>query len=366
MVYKVIGLMSGSSLDGLDIVYTHLNEVRGKWSFEIIHADCIPYTNEWINELQHAAQKDVAAFLKLHTAYGRYLGEQVNKFIIENNIEHQVHFVASHGHTVFHEPENNTTYQLGDGATIAAITGLPVISDLRSLDVALGGQGAPIVPIGDKLLFNGYDYWLNIGGIANITVPHNDSLLAFDVCPANQMLNALAQKEGNAMDENGILAKMGEVIPGILDELNNGAYYKLPAPKSLSNEAAQQLVFPTLLQSKHDTVDLLRTAVQHITNQVTDAIRKFPANKDSATMLVTGGGAFNLFLVEQLQKELFALNVTVKVPDPLIIKFKEALVMALIGALRWREETNVLSSVTGASRDSISGTIWMGHSFIGA
>ncbi len=365
MVYKVIGLMSGSSMDGLDIVYTHLEEVRGKWKYEIKHADCIPYTNGWVNDLLHASQKEVPDFLKLNTAYGRYLGEQVNKFIEQNNIQHQVHFIASHGHTVFHEPEHNTTCQIGDGATIAAVTGVPVISDLRALDVALGGQGAPIVPIGDKLLFKDYDYWLNIGGIANITVPHNNSLLAFDVCPANQMLNALAQKEGNAMDENGTLAKMGELLPGILEELNEGAYYKLPAPKSLSNEAAQELVFPILLTSKHDTVDLLRTAVSHIADQVTESVRRFPVDKDGATMLVTGGGAFNLFLMEQLQKELLALNVTLKIPDPLIIKFKEALVMALIGTLRWREETNVLSIVTGASRDSISGAIWMGHSFNG-
>lgn len=355
--------MSGSSLDGLDIAYVHLEEVRGKWSFEIKYADCIAYSHEWLNHLQHASSRDVRGFLKLNTAYGRYLGEQVNAFIEQYSIHHQVHFIASHGHTVFHEPENKTTCQIGDGATIAAVTGLPVISDLRALDVALGGQGAPIVSIGDQLLFHGYDYWLNIGGIANITVPHNNTHLAFDVCAANQILNALAQREGNVMDDNGTLARMGELLPGVLDELNNADYYKLPAPKSLSNEKAQELVFPILLESQHDTVDLLRTAVQHIAEQVAESVRRFSTDKEQATMLVTGGGAFNGFLMEQLQKALFALNVTVKIPEPHIIKFKEALVMALIGALRWREETNVLSSITGASRDSISGAIWMGHSY---
>lgn len=365
MVYKVIGLMSGSSLDGLDIVYTHLEETRGKWSFEIKHADCIPYHPDWVSKLRHTATLPVSEFLKLNTQYGRYLGNKVNEFIDQHNIHHQVHFIASHGHTIFHEPENNTTAQIGDGATIAAVTGLPVISDLRSLDVALGGQGAPIVPIGDKLLFSGYDYFLNIGGIANITVPYGDSLMAFDVCPANQILNVLAQREGLEMDEDGQLAAQGTLLMDVLSQLNEADYYSQRPPKSLSNEAARDLVFPILLESKHSTASLLHTTVQHIAEQIAEAIRLFPTAKEQTIMLVTGGGAFNTFLMLHLQKALEPSNVTVAVPDATIVKFKEALIMALIGALRWREETNVLSSVTGASRDSISGALWMGHSYSG-
>jgi anhydro-N-acetylmuramic acid kinase len=365
MVYNAIGLMSGSSLDGLDIVYAQLEEIRGKWTFDIKHASCIPYSGEWCGRLQHTSTLPVSEFLKLHTAYGRYLGNSVNKFIEHHDLQHKVHFIASHGHTIFHEPQAHTTIQIGDGATIAAITGLPVISDLRSLDVALGGQGAPIVPIGDKLLFAGYDYLLNIGGIANITVPHNDSLLAFDVCPANQILNVLAQREGKAYDEGGALAAEGHLLLDVLSQLNEADYYGKRPPKSLSNEAARDLVFPILLESKHNTASLLHTTVQHIAEQVAEAVRQFPAGNEKATMLVTGGGAFNTFLMLHLQKALEPLNVTVAVPDPTIVKFKEALIMALIGALRWREETNVLSSVTGASRDSISGALWMGHSYSG-
>lgn len=170
MIYKVIGLMSGSSLDGLDIAFVQLEEVRGQWTYQVLAADCVPYTEEWAHNLKHAQQMAVPDFLRLNTAYGRWMGEAVNKFITEKNIDLQVQFIASHGHTVMHEPANYTTSQIGDGAAIAAVTGLPVISDLRALDVALGGQGAPIVPIGDKLLFGQYDYHLNIGGIANITV----------------------------------------------------------------------------------------------------------------------------------------------------------------------------------------------------
>jgi anhydro-N-acetylmuramic acid kinase len=360
MVYRVIGLMSGSSLDGLDIAYVQLEEVRGNWSYEILHASCKPYDDKWTNDLKHAINLDTAAFLKLHTAYGRYLGEQVNEFIAEHNLSHKVHFIASHGHTVFHEPHNSTTFQLGDGATIAATVGLPVIGDLRSMDVALGGQGAPIVPIGDKLLFSGYDYLLNIGGIANITIPGPNGLLAFDVCPANQVLNTLAQNEGKIMDEGGAMAAQGLVLLDVLDALNSSEYYKLPPPKSLSNEEARDMAFPKLLETSQSCNDLLRTMTEHITMQIAEAVKQHPHAKEQASLLVTGGGAFNTFLIMQLEEALLPLKVKVVVPDDNVVKYKEALVMALIGTLRWREEVNVFSSVTGASKDSVGGALWLG------
>lgn len=352
--------MSGSSMDGLDIVHVQLDEVRGQWSFELLHADCIPYNERWTADLKDAAAMHVSDFLKLHTAYGRYLGEQINKFIAKYGLSHQVHFIASHGHTVFHEPEHKTTCQIGDGAAIAALTGLPVISDLRALDVALGGQGAPIVPIGDKLLFGGYDYLLNIGGIANITVQKEGVLMAYDVCPANQILNTLAEREGKEMDEHGDMASVGTLLPGLSDELNEGDYYKQAAPKSLSNEAARDLVFPKLLTEENNNYDLLHTATMHIVHQIVNAVKQYPHGKEQATLLATGGGAFNTFLITELQKALIPYSVQVVVPEPSVVKYKEALVMALIGTLRWREETNVMSSVTGASRDSVGGALWIG------
>ncbi|HYD22728.1 MAG TPA: anhydro-N-acetylmuramic acid kinase, partial [Flavipsychrobacter sp.] len=365
MVYRVIGLMSGSSLDGLDIVFAQLDEIRGKWSYEIKCADCVPYSEDWARDLADAKEKSVPDFLKLNTAYGRYLGEQVNQFIGRNNLHHQVHFIASHGHTVFHEPHNGASTQIGDGASIAAVTGLPVISDLRSLDVALGGQGAPIVPIGDKLLFGEYDYWLNIGGIANITVLKNDKPVAFDICPANQILNGLAEREGKTMDENGDMARAGEILVGAFTKLNDAAYYAQPAPKSLSNELARDMAFPVLLESEHSNADMLHTMVLHIAGQVAKAAFEYPSAKPEPKLLVTGGGAFNKFLVEKIQDALMPQHISVEVPDATVVQYKEALVMALIGALRWREETNVMSSVTGAGRDSIGGALWMGHSYNG-
>ena len=360
MVYKVIGLMSGSSLDGLDIAHVQLEEVRGRWSYEILQAECLPYTDKWVASLHHARDLNIPDFLRLHTAYGKYLGDQVNEFIARRNLAHQVHFIASHGHTVFHEPEHRTTCQLGDGAAIAAATRLPVISDLRAMDVALGGQGAPIVPIGDKLLFGDYDYLLNIGGIANITIQPGGAVLAFDICPANQILNTLSAREGKTMDEGGAMAASGSLLPDVQDELDNAAYYKLPPPKSLSNEAARDLVFPILLQSEHSPCDLLHTYTLHIATQIAEAIKRYPHGKAEAKLLATGGGAFNSFLMAETQKRLAPYGITIVVPDDKVVKYKEALVMALIGALRWREEANVLCSVTGASRDSIGGALWLG------
>ncbi|MCB0697269.1 MAG: anhydro-N-acetylmuramic acid kinase [Chitinophagaceae bacterium] len=363
MVYKVIGLMSGSSLDGLDIAYVHLNEVGGQWNYEVIHAECVPYSANLAEQLRNASQKSVHEYLRLNTSYGRFLGEAVNGFIERNGIEHQVHLVASHGHTVMHEPHNHTSTQIGDGATIAAVTGLPVVSDLRNMDVALGGQGAPIVPVGDKLLFGQYDYWLNIGGIANITVPHNGETLAFDVCAANQMLNGLAEMKGMHMDKDGAMARTGKLQMDILADLNDEPYYLQEPPKSLSNEQAKQLVFPILLESKNEVNDLLRTAVQHIADKITEAVKKHPSGKERSVLLATGGGALNGFLMERIREGLAALNTDLHIPDEQTVNYKEAIVMALIGTLRFREETNVLSSITGASRDSIGGALWMGHSY---
>lgn len=359
MVYKVIGLMSGSSLDGLDIAHVQLEEVRGDWGYQLLHATCIHYSKEWIEKLVHARNVSVGELLKLHTEYGRYIGEKVNQFIDLHGLQHQVHYIASHGHTIFHEPGNHTTFQLGDGASIAAVTGLPVISDLRNMDVALGGQGAPIVPIGDKLLFSEYDYLLNIGGIANITVHHASSILAFDVCLANQALNILAEREGKIMDEGGAIAATGRLLPDVLDELNQGSYYRQPAPKSLSNETAKDMVFPKLLESNHTNEDLLHTMVAHIAHQVAEAVKHYPHGKEKANLLVTGGGAFNNYLVSRIEKALEPLHVSVFVPRPDVIKYKEAVIMALIGTLRWREEVNVMSSVTGAVRDSCGGALWI-------
>jgi anhydro-N-acetylmuramic acid kinase len=378
MVYRAIGLMSGSSLDGLDIVFTEIHENGGKWTYEIIRAECYSYPGEWIKRLKEATSLSALEYQLLHIEYGHYLGEQVNRFIEEHQLHYQVALVASHGHTTFHVPARKMTAQLGDGAAIAATTLLPVVSDLRSLDIAFGGQGAPIVPIGEKLLLGDYDYFLNIGGIANIAGSAKPPLESwgFDVCAANRVLNMLAADMGKEYDEGGQIAATGTVDDTLLRELNALDYYKQSSPKSLANDFGTKIVYPIIKATSLKTEDALRTYTEHIAIQIKKAIstagnfKPFIATADATKqeaktsklkLLCTGGGAFNTFLIERLIGQLKELGIEVIIPDEKLVKYKEALIMALIGVLRWREEANVLSSVTGAQRNSVGGAMWMGQ-----
>jgi anhydro-N-acetylmuramic acid kinase len=360
MVYKVIGLMSGSSLDGLDIAFVQLQENGGKWSYEILKADCFEYDRTWIEKLKDATNLSALNYQLLHTEYGHYLGRLVNLFIEKNNLHHQVNLVSSHGHTTFHVPEKLMTGQLGNGAAIAAEMQLPVVTDLRAMDVAFGGQGAPIVPIGEKLLLGNYTYFLNLGGIANIAVHANDTVIAFDVCAANRVLNMLAAEKGVPYDDDGKLAAAGTMNTQLLDTLNELDYYKRPYPKSLANDFGMETVFSIIKKAGLSTEDSIRTYVEHIVLQIKNAILNCRQSIVHGQLLVTGGGAFNSFLVKRLKEVLHEINIEVVVPEENLIKYKEALIMALMGTLRWREEYNVLSSVTGAKRNSIGGALWLG------
>jgi anhydro-N-acetylmuramic acid kinase len=364
MVYRAIGLMSGSSLDGLDIVLASFHEHGGKWNYEIMEADCYGYSGEWTKRLKDAGNLSALDYQLLHTEYGHYLGEQVNKFISQKNLDFQVALVASHGHTVFHLPAKRMTAQIGDGAAIAAETKLPVVSDLRALDIAFGGQGAPIVPIGEKLLFSEYEYFLNLGGIANLSAAADAGYIAFDVCPANRVLNMLANDAVKEYDDEGRMAASGNIDTTLLSELNALEYYRLDYPKSLANDFGTGMVYPMIRNSGLPIDNALRTYTEHIVIQIKNAITSLNPIKQknqSSRMLVTGGGAFNTFLVERLKEQVGSLNIEVVIPEESIVKYKEALIMALMGVLRWREKTNVFSSVTGAERDSVGGALWMGQ-----
>lgn len=361
MIYRAIGVMSGSSLDGLDIAFTTFTETGGKWTFEIIEAECIAYSSEWQLQLRMATALPAMDYQLLHTCYGHYIGDQVNQFIHRHQLHHKVNLVASHGHTSFHLPGKKMTAQLGDGAAIAAVTKLNVISDLRALDVALGGQGAPIVPIGEKLLFSDYACFLNIGGIANLSVNAAGKYIAFDVCAANRVLNMLANEMGMAYDDGGQLAARGQINHELLAALNALEYYSNPYPKSLANDFGTDVVFPMLKNAAVSTEDALCTYTEHICVQVRNAIAAAGLQKSQQnnSMLVTGGGALNEFLVERLKSQLAGIA-SVIVPEDKLVQYKEAVIMGLIGVLRWREEATVLPSVTGASRESIGGALWLG------
>jgi len=362
MIYKAIGAMSGSSLDGLDIAFAEFQENAGKWNYEIKKADCYSYDPEWLERLRSATSLTALDYQLLHINYGHYIGQQVNKFIDDNDLHYQVALVSSHGHTTFHVPSRKMTAQLGDGASIAAETQLPVVTDLRAMDLAFGGEGAPIVPIGEKLLLGDHDYFLNLGGIANISFK-KEPYIAFDICAANRVLNMLANEIGQEYDEGGGTAATGEIKQDLLKKLDNLEYYAVSYPKSLANEFGTDVVYPLIRDSGYKTADRLRTYAEHIVNQIKESIARVNNSKlgTKRSILVTGGGALNNFLVQKLREQLQQINVEVVVPDENLVKYKEAMIMAFMGVLRWRQEYNVLSSVTGAARDSIGGALWIGQ-----
>lgn len=347
--YKVIGIMSGTSLDGLDIALCEFRKEGGKWNYHIIKGETIEYTAQCrieMNDLLYVKAEQLA-FADMD--FGYYIGGKVKDFLIKNNLK--ADFIASHGHTIFHQPDEGFTYQIGSGAAITAASGLPVVSDFRSVDVALGGQGAPLVPIGDKLLFTDFDYCLNLGGISNISFDKAGKRLAFDCCPVNIVLNALAKEKRQEYDKDGLLARKGKVNNDLLEKLNKLDYYKQPFPKSIGKEWIDKEVFPIINAATGSTEDKLATFCAHIAEQLKESI-----TASSGKLLATGGGAFNCFLIEQIQQAL--PDIKVVVPDATIVSFKEALVFAFLGILRVRNEVNCLSSVTGASADNIGGALY--------
>ena len=364
MEYRAIGIMSGSSLDGLDVAFVVFNESGGKWTWEIEHAACLPYSSEWVEKLKNAIHLSARDYLVLHCAYGHYIGQQVDAFIEENGLQHRVQLISSHGHTIFHEPQHGMTGQIGDGAAIAAATGINTVSDLRAMDVALGGQGAPIVPMGEKLLLAEYPLLLNLGGIANISAALPEGYIAYDICPANRVLNMLVAEKGLEYDDGGKMAASGFVRDEVLATLNQLPFYAQPYPRSLANDFGTDVVYPILKNANLSTADALRTMVEHVNVQVTRntgrLANKLPSEMPKK-MLATGGGAFNSFLISRLQASLAPMGVEVVVPDAKVVNYKEALVMALLGVLRWREANTVLHTVTGASRSSIGGAVWIGQ-----
>lgn len=371
MIYNVIGLMSGSSLDGLDIAYVEFSEKAGEWNYEIKCAGCIGYDEKWTQKLKDAVHLSAKEYQLLHTDYGRYSGEMVNEFIEKFQLEHKINLIASHGHTTFHFPEKRMTHQLGDGAAIAAQTQLPVVSDLRSMDIAFGGQGAPIVPLGEKLLFGDYDYFLNIGGIANVSINskqgnNQDSdlgiteIIAFDICAANRVLNMLAAEKNKPYDEDGKMAASGKINEALLEELNALDYYKLDYPKSLANSFGTDTIYPLIKNFNLSTEDSLCTYTEHIAIQVKNSLESQFSKTNIQKLMITGGGAFNKFLIDRISNHLQEINFEIYVPEDDVVIYKEALIMALLGVLRWREQYTVLSSVTGALRNSIGGALWLG------
>lgn len=352
--YRAIGLMSGSSLDGLDIACCDFTVENGQWRFAISHADCAFYDEVWTVRLRDAHQANGLELWQLHADFGHFCGAAVRDFVAKHKLIDVV-LVASHGHTVFHYPPKGFTTQIGDGAALAAKSGLPVVCDFRSGDVAKGGQGAPLVPTGDRLLFGDYRFLLNLGGIANMTVQGKGGNKAFDICSANQVLNFYAQKCGQAYDKDGALAARGKLNEELLVQLNTLDFYALPYPKSLGNNFTREIVLPLLARHVLPPEDILHTYCEHIAVQIAQQVQQAGFDVDEK-MLATGGGALNTYLMQRLQQHM---KVKIVQPSIELVQHKEAMVFALLGVLRWCNEVNVLADVTGATGDSCTGAIYL-------
>lgn len=346
MIFHAIGLMSGTSLDGLDICFVKF-EKKHSWSFEIIKAETISYSEMLHNQLKDAIFLSAEQLLELHSEYGFFLGQSVRYFIEKHQLKN-IDLIASHGHTVYHQPQKKFTLQIGDGRAIRLETGIPVVYDFRSQDVLMGGNGAPLVPIGDELLFSEYDACLNLGGFSNISLQSEGKRIAFDIAPVNIVLNKLAQNLGKDFDENGNLARKGTIQKDLLSSLNSLEFYHQPHPKSLGIEWCNENIFQRL--ENLNTPDALATITEHAAYQIAEVIN----NNRLKNILFTGGGTYNQYLIEKIRDQIQA---EIIIPEKEIIDYKEALIFALMGVLRLNNEINVLASATGSTADHCSGII---------
>ncbi len=353
--FYAIGLMSGTSLDGLDIVYAYFLEKDDAWFYEILACKTVEYDKQLKQQLKDAHTLNGRELLMLHNSYGEFTGKEIAKFIEEEKIRN-VDFIASHGHTVFHEPSRHFNFQLGNAYFILRETGIPVIADFRSRNIVFGGQGAPLVPIGDRLLFGNYGIRINLGGFSNYSLEdETGTTIAGDICPVNVVLNMLSSKYfGLEMDNDGIIGSRGKVIESMLEELDAIEYYNREnGDKSLSREWLETEFLPVL--NKYDKFlpeDIIRTVYEHIANQIAKIVLR---HNQKNTVLLTGGGAKNKFLTGLISNKL--LNTEVKIPDDRLIDYKEALIFAFLGVLSFCNHFNCLSSYTKAAEDMICG-VW--------
>jgi len=346
--YCIIGQMSGTSLDGVDLVYVKIG-FKDKFYFEIHNYQTVSYSSQWKQNLINGFKLSGESLKNLDKDYGALLAKMISTFIKENNIK-KIDLIASHGHTIFHKPEKGYTLQIGNGPEIQKLNKIKTICDFRVQDVDLGGQGAPLVPIGDKFLFSEFDYCLNLGGFANVSTEINKERIAYDICPANIVLNYYVAKLGIEYDDKGKLASKGNIKDILLTELNQLEYFKLPPPKSLGFEFIESTILPLIDKYELHINDILRTFVEHIALQIAVIL-----NTKKGSCLVTGGGAFNDFLLERMS--ILSTSKLI-IPSKKIINYKEALVFAFLGYLKNLNEVNCLKSVTGASRDHSSGVIY--------
>lgn len=348
--YNVIGVMSGTSLDGVDLAHINFSK-NENWSYKILEAETISYPEKWLKTLKLAVNFSKSELNQLNSDYTFLLAQLVNDFISKHKL-HNIDAVCSHGHTIVHKPNLGYTLQIGNLPILSELTNQNIVCDFRVQDVAMGGQGAPLVPIGDELLFAEFDYCLNLGGFSNISFQEKGKRIAFDISPVNTVLNFYANKLGLAYDDKGGIAKTGKCNPILFEKLNNLDFYKLDYPKSLGIEFVHEFVFPLMDSFKIPTNDKMNTFVEHTAFQISRILKK-----NNSSLFITGGGVYNEFLIERIRDYSFPNKIII--PDKNTIEYKEALIFAFLGVLKLRNENNVLASVTGATQDHSSGILYL-------
>ena len=349
--YNVVGVMSGTSLDGVDLAHIVFSISEQIWDYQILECETIPYSDEWIDKLKKAVGFSVDELKKINKEYTLLLSQIVNEFILKNKLQ-DLDAVCSHGHTILHQPNNGLTLQIGNLPEISTLINQNVVCDFRIQDVMLGGQGAPLVPIGDQILFSQYEYCLNLGGFSNISFDYEGKRLAFDISPVNTVLNFYANELGFVYDDKGRFGMEGVISDKLFCALNDIDFYQKPFPKSLGFEFVKSVVLPLIETSNLSIYDKLRTFIEHIAFQIAKAL---PIKKGS--ILITGGGVYNDFLIQRIK--FYCPDHEVVIPDKKTIEFKEALIFGLLGVLKLRDEINVLSSVTGSKTDHCSGNVFL-------
>lgn len=347
--YYIIGAMSGTSLDGIDLAYVHF-ELTQNWNFRFLAAETVPYTLFWKKRLKKSLSLSENDLENLNQDYTCFLANCMQAFIQKNHIS-KLDAVCSHGHTVFHQPKNGISLQIGNLPILSKMLKQTIVCDFRKQDVLLGGQGAPLVPVGDRLLFANYTFCLNLGGFANISTEKNGIRIAFDICAVNTVMNFYAEKLGVAYDDGGKLAALGKIDQKLLKILDSLAFYQKSAPKSLGMEWVNEKVFPLIEKAQLSPINILTTYVEHVASQIVKTI----GSNENQQVLVTGGGAYNDFLLKKIQEKT---NTRLFIPEKKLVEFKEALIFGVLGVLKLRHEINVLSSVTGASHDHSAGVIY--------
>ena len=342
--------MSGTSLDGVDLAHIQFEIKKEQWYFKILECETVSYSPEWITQLKIAVGFSKKELEILNQNYTQLLSKIISAFIEKYQIT-SLDAVCSHGHTILHQPQNGFTLQIGNLPEIATLTQQKIVCDFRVQDVQLGGQGAPLVPIGDRILFSNYNYCLNLGGFSNISFEENNQRIAFDISPVNTVLNFYANQLGLNYDDKGAISSTGKINSALFEKLNQLEFYQRKYPKSLGFEFVKEIILPLIDNFPIPIEDKLCTFTEHIALQTALALSIKKGN-----MLITGGGAYNAFLISRIQHYLPEMKIVI--PEKKILEFKEALIFALLGILKLRNEINTLSSVTGAQKDHSAGVIY--------